>query len=131
MALEENPRQEALRRYEEERARNFEAIIDRDPGLGLRTILDPLGTFSRFGMIDHTDTSLDIRVTEGSMLDVVHLREAVESRGLDAILAQPAPEEERSARRAAIAVVIDVQVCVTICRANVCVTICVRGQKQL
>lgn len=72
--------------YREEKARRFQAWIKEDPSLLVQTLIDPLGTLSRHGMIEPGDREVSLQITQGSLIDVVRLREAVAAHGLANVL---------------------------------------------
>lgn len=110
---------------------NLTERIGRDPALGVQVILDPVDTLSRFGLIDSDTRDLEVRLTQGSLLDLVHLRRAIETRGIGNVLAPNQQLQVRGNTVQGIGVVIDIQVCVTVCWRSVCVTVCVRGSREL
>jgi hypothetical protein len=72
--------------HRQAKARQFQAWIKEDPSLFAQTLIDPLGTLSRHGMIEPGDREVSLQITQGSLLDVVRLREAVAGLGLSNVL---------------------------------------------
>jgi hypothetical protein len=123
----EDRRQTILDRRLVEQVNDLEERIGRDPALALQLVVDPLDTLSRFGLMDSDTKDLEVRCTQGSFLDVIQLRKAIESRGIANILAQKQDVPTTALARTNINVVITIRFCVTICWRGVCVTICVSG----
>jgi hypothetical protein len=123
----EERRQVILERYRGERVTDLQERITRDPALGLQLVLDPLETLSRFGLIDTEVRDFEMRITEGSFLDLVHLRRAVDSRGIDNILASEQDTQLTADAVQRIKVGISGQFCVTICWLGACIKVCISG----
>jgi hypothetical protein len=123
----EERRQTILDRRLVEQVNDLEERIGRDPALALQLVVDPLDTLSKFGLIDSDTKDLEVRCTQGSFLDVVQLRKAIESRGIGNILAPKQDVQATASARTNINVVISIQFCITICWRSVCLKICVSG----
>jgi hypothetical protein len=87
-------RREAIHQFREAKVARFQELVKKDRYLAAQTILDPLGTLSRFGLIEDADRELNVEVTKGSLADIAYLKEAVASRGLENVLATEPPKEE-------------------------------------
>ncbi len=72
--------------YRQAKARRFQEWIKEDPSLLAQTFIDPLGTLARHGMIEPGDREVSLQITQGSLIDVVRLREAVAAHGLANVL---------------------------------------------
>jgi hypothetical protein len=68
--------------YRQAKARLFQKWIKDDPALLAQTFIDPLGTLSRHGMIEPGDREVSLQITQGSLVDVIRLREAAATHGL-------------------------------------------------
>lgn len=112
-------RRDLIEAYRQTKAQRFQDLVGRDRLLAAQTILDPVGTLAKFGLLDPGDNDLSVQLTEGTLLDLIHLRETVAARGLVGALEDPAGPEGASARRA------QGQVSVTLCWNRVCVTVTV------
>jgi hypothetical protein len=60
----------------------FQERINKDPYLAIQTALDPLGMLAKFGLVELDDNDVSVIVEKGTLLDLLHLREAVAARGL-------------------------------------------------
>ena len=89
-------RRAAIHGARESKVAWFQELANQDRYLATQTLLDPLGTLSKFGLIDPSDNDLHMQVTKGSLADLIYLRESVATRGLDNVLSTP--ETERAAR---------------------------------
>lgn len=98
----------------------FQGLVEKDHCLAIQTILDPVGTLSKFGLIEDTDNDLHMQLTKGTLADIVHLREAVAARGLASITTPPPPAREEALR-----IVITVSVTFTWDGVRVTVTVTV------
>ena len=75
-------RRNIVESYRQDKAKWFQEKIDKNPYLAIQTALDPIGMLSKFGLIDPSDSDIYIRVIEGSLSDVVHLKEVVAVEGI-------------------------------------------------
>ena len=77
--------------YRQAKARRFQEWIKEDPALLAQTFIDPLGTLSRHGMIEPGDREVSLQITQGSLVDIVRLREAAAVHGLANVLRPVGP----------------------------------------
>jgi hypothetical protein len=77
-------RKSVIDNHRQRKIRYFQELLEQDPILCAQTFLDPLGTLSKLGMIELDDREISVEVTEGSLLDIVYLRELVTAKGFAA-----------------------------------------------
>jgi hypothetical protein len=116
-------RRSIIESYRGSKVQGFQDRVDQDQVLAAQFVLDPIGTLTKFGLIDPTDNDVSIQVTKGSLLDIVQVREAVAARGLAAVL--QAPAKRQTAQAAAISVSGRITICITVCWGRWCVTVCI------
>lgn len=112
-------RRALLESLKRSKAEEFQELTTKDPLLAAQTIIDPIGTLSKFGLIDEGDNDLYVQVTKGTLRDVVYLREAVTARG-----GLMAVRQQGTATAAAAAISVRITVCVTVSWNYVSITVC-------
>ncbi len=100
---------------------SFQDRVNADPILAAQTVLDPVGMLAKFGLVQPGDNDLSMQFTKGSLTDLIHVREAVEARGLFNAVHTPAHDTEAEALR----IGVEVRVCVTLRWNGVVLTVCV------
>jgi len=116
-----------LERARQAMAASFQDRVNNDPILAAQTLLDPVGTLSKFGLIQPTDDDLSMQLTKGSLTDLIHVREAIETRGILNAVRAPAP----AATAEAVSIGVEVTVCATFEFNFVSVTACVTVRFEL
>ena len=86
MAEEKESRRDAIHQFRESKVAKFQDHVNKDRYLAAQTILDPLGTLSRFGLVEEADHEIHTEVTQGSLTDIAYFKEAVAARGLENVL---------------------------------------------
>lgn len=67
----------------------FQELVNRDRFLAVQMILDPPDTLAKFELQELGDNALLMQVTQGSLLDLVHLWEIMAARDLANAVAAP------------------------------------------
>ena len=120
MAEERESRKEAIHQFRQSKVARFQELANKDRYLAAQIILDPLGTLSRFGLVEEADHEIHTEVTKGSLTDIAYFKEAVAARGLENVLSvSPAGIEP------ALRVVVTISITVTWDNVRVTVTITV------
>jgi hypothetical protein len=120
-------RRAILEKARQTAAASFQERVNIDPILAAQTILDPVGTLAKFGLVQPEDNDLSMQLTRGSLTDLVHVREAVEARGLVNAVRAPAHAAAAEAMRAGV----EVTVCATLAWNSISVTACVTVRFEL
>ena len=89
---------DAVHKFREAKVARFQEFANKDRYLAAQTILDPLGTLARHGLVEDADRELHSEVTKGSLADIAYFKEAVAARGLDNVLTTPTEGVEARAR---------------------------------
>ncbi|HXJ91938.1 MAG TPA: hypothetical protein VMT20_03555 [Terriglobia bacterium] len=91
-------RTDVIHQYREAKVARFQELVNQDRFLAAQAVLDPLGTLSRFGLVDESDHDLHTELSKGSLADLAYFKHSVETRGLENVLGSKGEEIARALR---------------------------------